>query len=111
MLLPNVLDSLFPRRNFLFQLFKPVQHDADLRRRSLRLLDWLEHQEALAVGSHVVVGERSRGRLVLSLKEHPGPADGETRLSGNVHGHHLVAAAVEQLPPVWVPYWLSSTIR
>src|ERR1700694_4159006 len=57
MLLPTALDSLLPCRNFLLQLFKPVQHDVDLRRCRLLLLGGLEHQEALAIGRHIVVGE------------------------------------------------------
>src|SRR5229473_4291486 len=51
---------LFPGGNFLLQLFKPVQHDVDLRRCRLRLLAGLEHQKALAIGRHVVVAGRCR---------------------------------------------------
>ena len=54
------------------QFLKPVQHDVDLCPCRLRLLAGLEHQKSLAIGSHVVGGERYRGWCVLSLKEHPG---------------------------------------
>src|SRR5437899_449705 len=111
MLLPTKLDLLRPCWYAALQLFKPVQHDVDLRWRRLRLFDRLEHQEALAIGGHVVIGECYGRRLVLSLKEHSGFARGETRLSGNVHGHHFVAAAVEQLPPIGIPCWLRTAFR
>jgi hypothetical protein len=65
--------SLFPRRNFLLQFFKPILHHHDLRG-GLRLLDGLEHQKALAVGRHIVVRGRSRGWRVLSFEQHPGLA-------------------------------------
>jgi hypothetical protein len=48
-LFQTTLDSLLPCGNFLLQLFEPVQHDIDLRGRRLRLLDGLDHEEALAV--------------------------------------------------------------
>src|ERR1700674_3811652 len=95
MVLPTTLDSLRPGRHAALQLFKPVQHDVDLRRRRLRLLACLEHQEALAIGRHVVVAGRCRNWRVRSLKEHLRLANGETWLSGNVHSHHLVPAAVK----------------
>src|ERR1700684_3049060 len=93
---PPTLDSLRAGRHAPLQLFKPVQHNIDLRRRRLLLLGGLEHQEALAVSRDVVVGDWDWSRFVPSLKEHPGRARSESRMSGNVHGHHLVAAAVEQ---------------
>jgi hypothetical protein len=96
MLLPTTLDSLLPHRNFLLQFFKPVQHDVDLRRRRLHLLDGPEHQEALAVEGHVVVGGSCRDWQVQSLEEHPGLARSETSLCGDVHGHHLVATWVRR---------------
>jgi hypothetical protein len=52
--------SLLSTRNLLFQFFKPVLHDIDLRRCGLGLLGGLEHQEALAVWGHVVIGGRCR---------------------------------------------------
>src|ERR1700674_1122839 len=71
MVLPTTLDSLRPGRHAALQLFKPVQHDVDLRRRRLRLLACLEHQEALAIWRDVVVGGWDWGRFVPSLAEHP----------------------------------------
>src|ERR1700680_3476382 len=109
MVWPILADSILPGRNFLLQIFKPVQHDVDLCRGRLLLPDGLDHQETLAVRRYVVVGDSEHGRQVVSLKEHPGLACTETRLSGDLHGHHLVTAAVEQLPSVRVPYWLSAT--
>src|ERR1700694_1589583 len=103
------LASLFSRRNFLLQLLKPIQHDVDLRRRRPWLVAGLEHQETLAVGRHVVVGECCWGRRVRSLKEHPWLAHTETRTGGNVPGHNFGAAAVEQLPPVRVLHRLRAT--
>src|ERR1700682_4845208 len=79
MLSQTTLDSLLSRRNFLLQFFKPVQHYVDLRRRCLFLLAGLEHQEALAVGRHVVVRDCSWRLQVLSLKERLRLARGETR--------------------------------
>ena len=77
MLLPATLGSLLSRRNFLLQLFKPVQHDVDSRRRQLLLLVGLEHQEALAVRRHVVVREHFRRQLVQFFKEQTGLARSE----------------------------------
>src|ERR1700676_2828954 len=54
MLLAAALNLIFPSRNLLLQLFKPVQHDVDLRR-PLRLCSRLEHQEVLSVGRNIVV--------------------------------------------------------
>jgi len=45
---------LFPDGTRRFQLFKPVQHDIDLRGR-LRLLVGLEHQKPLAIRGNVIV--------------------------------------------------------
>ena len=39
-----------PHRNFLLQFFEPVEDDIDLRGRGGFGFDWLQHQEALAVG-------------------------------------------------------------
>src|ERR1700680_3145652 len=47
--------SLFARRNFLLQFFKPVEHDVDLSWGRLRFLGGLEHQEPLAVAGDIVV--------------------------------------------------------
>jgi hypothetical protein len=66
MILPTTLDSLLPFRSFLLQLFKPVQHDVDLRQGHLRLLEELEHQEALAVSRDNVSRERSCSQSCVS---------------------------------------------
>src|SRR5580700_132452 len=111
-ILPNHSStSISPRRNFLLQLFKPVQHHIDLRRRRLPLLAGLEHQEALPVGSHVVVRERCRGRLERSFKEHLRFTHRKGWLRHHAHCHYLVAAAVEQLPPIRIPHWLGTAFR
>src|SRR5438552_18093916 len=49
--------------------------------------------------------------LPISLEEHPGLAGSEARPGCNLHGHHLVAAAVEQFAAVRVPSWLRTTFR
>ena len=41
------------RRHETFQLFKPVLHDDNLRRRG-RLFGFLDHQKALAIGRDVI---------------------------------------------------------
>src|SRR5712664_4679123 len=51
-------ESLLLCRHAALQLFKPVQHDVDLRRGGSLLLVWLEHQEALAVRRDIVGGSR-----------------------------------------------------
>ncbi len=103
--------SLFPCGNFLLQLFKPVQHDVDLRQ-GRSLFAGLEHQEALAVGRHVVVGNRGPASArngpsnsILGL-----PAE-KLGCVADLYGHHLVAAAVEQFPPVGIPDWLRAAFR
>src|SRR6266851_7635676 len=103
--------SLRPCWHAALQLFNPVQHDVDLRVCRLRLLDGLDHQEALAIEAYVVVGDWDWRRFVRSLEEHPGRARSETRLRGNIHGHHLAAAAVEQLPTVRIPDRLRAAFR
>src|ERR1700694_4012305 len=99
MLLPTALDLLRPGRHAALQLFKPVLDDVDLRWRQLRLFGGLEHQEALAIGRHVVVGGRNgRKRLVRSLEKHLRRSRGKARLGGDLHRHHLLAA--ESAPDV-----------
>jgi len=53
-LLPTALNSLLPSRNFLLQLFKPVQDDVDLRC-CCRLIIFLDHHKPLAVWRDIVV--------------------------------------------------------
>src|SRR5579863_3072242 len=108
---PLMANSLLPCGNFLLQFFKPIQYDVDLRRCRLLLLDGLEHQEALAVGRDIVVVDWDHGRFVPSLEECPGRARSETRLSGDLNRHHLVAAAVKKLPPVRIPHRFRAAFR
>src|SRR5260370_29887347 len=49
-------------------------------------------------------------RQVVTLKELPGLPRSETGLSGDVHRHHLIPIAIEQLPPVVVPLRLAAAI-
>jgi hypothetical protein len=112
MLLPTTLDSLLPRRNSLLQLFKPVQYDVDLRGGG-SLFGRLDHQEPLTVRGHIIgrADQRPVARKILPLEKHMWLARGKAGLRGNVHSHHLVPAAVEQVPPVAVPYSLRTAVR
>src|ERR1700686_2595659 len=53
--------------------------------------------------------EWDRGLFIPSFKERPGRAGGKTRLSRDIHGHHLVTIAVKQLTPVRIPHRLGSS--
>ena len=55
-------------RHAPLQFFKPIQHHVDLRR-SYVFAAFLDHQEALAVGRYVVIGNTSTGSgPIVSLK-------------------------------------------
>ena len=53
------------------------------------LLDWIDHQESLPVGRHVVA-PGGRGHFVGALEEQPWRPHGEQRLRRDVHRHQAV---------------------
>src|SRR6516162_1343720 len=102
----------FSRWHEALQLFGPVQHDVDLRRRGLVFYDWLEHQEPLAIRGDVVVRPRepTLSGLVVPFEELARFRRREVRLRANVRGHHRVSDAIEKLPPVAIPNRLGPAI-
>src|SRR5712691_4949169 len=99
----------FSGRHAALQLFKPVQHDVDLRRRRTLLVP-LDHQKSLVVWADVVVRRKWAVCLVMPFEQHPGLACRETRLRGNICGHHPVAVAIEELPAAPRPNWFRAAI-
>src|ERR1700675_4504613 len=102
MVWPIMDESLRSRWHAALQLIEPVQHDVELRDRG-SLPGRLHHQETLTIGANVVVGRNPAGRLVRSLKKDPCDGRLERRLRGDIHCHHLVAAAVKKLPSISRP--------
>ena len=68
----NQVSGLFlqPRRNFLLQFFKPVQHDVDLRRWCSSLFGPLDHQKPLAIHGNVI-GRTREGPSCLGVSSLP----------------------------------------
>src|SRR5215831_13319763 len=93
------------------QLFKPVEHNVDLRRALLLGFSRFYHQETPAVARHVEVWACRRRREESSLKQYVGFAGGEHRLADNIHCQHLISTAIKELPPVGIPHRFGSTVR
>lgn len=94
------------QRDALLQFFKPVEDDVDLSWGAIASVDRLQHEETLAIGGDGVVRRSGRRQIVFSLKEHVRFASGKARMGSNVHGHHFVAVAIEDLTPIRIPKWL-----
>src|SRR5262249_15998479 len=100
-----------PRGHAALELFEPVDHDDDLIVGLRPLGRGLDHYEALAVGGDRIVGSGTGLTLVPSFEQRLRRAIGERGLGGNVHGHGLVAAAVEELLAVASPHHPFAALR
>ena len=99
------------RRHARFQLFEPVDQDADLCDGPI-FFAGIQHHEVLAVWRNVVhdpIGpSRPRERRG---EQHLGPARAEPRGRADLHGEDLVAVSKEQLPAIARPDRLQSSGR
>src|SRR5215831_1985896 len=86
------------------QLFKPVEHNVDLRRALFLGFSRFYHEETSAVARHVEVWACRGCREESSLKQYVGFARSEHRLADNIHCHHLISTAIKELPPVGIPH-------
>jgi hypothetical protein len=109
MQLSTTLNSLRPGGNFLRQFFEPVQDDIDLRRDRPGLLSRLEHQEAPAIGRHVVSDVPSRRWQVV-------PSGSKVGLTTNIgikEDRELISDAKglfsTELPPGFYDVLISAT--
>ena len=101
---------LWPRRSFLPS--SSVQFNTTLIRVGcrLRLIAGLEHQEVPTIRETASAGTPRRAQHVRPSKSFRGLPAVKAELSRDVHGHHLVPAAVEQLPPVAIPHRLRAAV-
>src|ERR1700676_3809162 len=112
MVLPIMWRSFCSRRHAALQLFKPVQHYVDLRRRRLRLFDGLDHQESLPISRHVISSAHltSLDRKILSLEECLGFSGRKCWLRRHFHSHHFAPAAKEQFSAIAVPSRIAAAL-
>ncbi len=94
-------DGRLVRRHQPPQCLEPVLDDGDRGwRRAIGARGVLDHQEALAVGGHIVNRHAADTREEPAVELQPGRARPKRRVRLDVHRHQLGAVQVEQLAPV-----------
>ena len=94
------------------------QHHDDLLGRCVVLVVVLDHQEALAVGRHVVVGRSSARSAagaahavrVVSFPQFLGTTGRKRGSARHRHGHHAVAVAIVKLAASSLPHRIGAAI-
>src|SRR5262245_4883582 len=92
-----------------FDVLEPV--DCDVDPRGGLLIAGPDHQEPLAVGRHVVLGEDTAGPTVMSYEKPARLSHLERWRRLHLDGHHGVALTVEELASPSRPRGFSATFR